>query len=183
MVDQGDLLQAACNEALSDPALRPVYSKDGTLLTTFCNMGVRTISAKMGCHELDDLELTADDMIKIFLENKSGKWWVLTAPDGGREATLYALNGGVAIGFMSSARMQETHAHVAVVYPESMTKSGSLGRDVPILTNIGRGDPDAPLVNATGNKRTRPNVRCKASAAFPVSKGECDYALWTADKT
>lgn len=173
-MDNGEILKAACDEVLADPALRPVYDKAGKLLTTFCNVGVGRVAARCSCPELDSTTMTAEKMIEHVRANVSGRWTIVD----GRAAALHALSGGFALAFMDMAKLGEPHAHVAAVAPQGMQPSGSLAKDVPIVANVGKGDPAAPLINAGDGKKTKPNWYCKSSAAFPTARGEAEYAIW-----
>lgn len=149
-------LKEACDAVLADPSLAPTKDMFGHV-TTHCNQGVRLICHNMGCKEFDDLRLNAENMGTIMSENRSGVWKKGT----GAEATAHAKLGKIAIAFMSAKRLNEGHAHIDVVYPDDMQWSGSLGRNVPMVANIG-----------IQNKEER------ESQAYPVEVGEADYYLW-----
>ena len=146
-------LRSACDAALANPAFAP--SKDGK--TTHCNAAARCISLAMGCQEFDNLSLMAEDMGLIMARNESGCWAKAT----GEEATAHALIDGLAFAFMFAEQLKEVHAHIAAVYPETMQMSGSLGREVPVVANIGK---------TVGVIRS--------SQAFPVAAGEASYYIW-----
>jgi hypothetical protein len=152
MVDngEGELLKDVCDDVIADTDLEP---RDGK---TFCNIGARRVAQAMGCHDFDDEDLCADDMISI-MENGS-QWSRAT----GSEATIHALGGGLAFAAMPSARLGEAHGHLAALYPVGMGWSGSLAKDVPYVANVGR-----------------QNGEEKVSEAFPVKKGEPNYFIWT----
>lgn len=178
MSDPGQVLKDACDAILADPDLRPDYDKSGKLLRTFCNCGLRRVAQAVGCQELDDPNATADIMLGIVKENKSGRWKRGT----GSEATIHALSGGLAIAGMSSSDLGEAHGHVCVVYPVGMQRSNSLGKDVPMVANVGPGDQASPLVDVKGRPgiKTRNNWLCSVSWAFPCKRleKEPDYFLW-----
>ena len=148
--DKAGVLQAACEDVLNDPSLQPGGG------VTFCNMAVMAVAKAMGCDELDGL--MADEQYQIMDTNASGRWQKVL----GQEATLHAMDGGLAVAGLPSHRLGEAHGHVAVVFPQSMEASGSLGHEVPVLANVGR------TVGVM-----------KSSAAFPVVDGEADYFVWS----
>ena len=175
--DPGDDLRERCNALVSDPSLQPEYSKDGKLMRTFCNFGALRMAQAAGCSEFDGKDVTADVMYSIMALNKTGRWKRVE----NRIAVLHALDGGLAFAAATGSSMKAGHGHIAVIRPEGMQRSGTLGHDVPIVANIGQGDPDAPLVDTgkdTGIK-TRRNWSCKVSQAFPCKKhGEPSYFIW-----
>lgn len=150
MSDTGAVLKAAADAALATQAFQPGAG------VTHCNAATAFIARAMGCLELDGL--MADGQCALMAANASGRWRRGT----GAEATIHALGGGLAVAAMSSERLAEAHGHVAAVYPLGMQASGSLKHDVPVLANVGR------TVGVM-----------KSSSAFPVTKGEADYFLWT----
>ena len=153
MSDEGAILKAACDKALANPAYQP--NADGHH-ETHCNQAVMEIATELGCVDL--LHFCADEQYQIMSGNASGRWTKVQ----GQRAALHALDGGLAIAAMPSQRIGDAHGHVAVVYPQGMEASGSLGHDVPMLANVGK------------------NVGVmKSSAAFPVAAGEADYFIWS----
>jgi hypothetical protein len=150
MSDQGEVLKEACDDALGNLDLQPCCG------TTYCNVAVMGIAAQMGCQELNGL--IADEIYQVMATNPSGRWTKVE----GAEATLHALGGGLAIAGLPSHRLMEAHGHVAVVYPQGMEASGSLGHDVPMLANVGK------TVGVM-----------KSTAAFPVADGEAEYYIWS----
>ncbi len=178
MNDAGDILKESCDRALSNQDLRPQYDKNGKLLTTHCNQGVRAIAQAMGCHELDDGEFTADLMLEVMRTNVSGRWIRV----GGAEATIRALSGSLVVAGQTSKELGEEHGHVTVVYPVGMQASKVAGKDVPMVCNIGPGDPASPLIPIAGSStRTRSNWICTVCWAFPVKRiGEPPYYVWSA---
>lgn len=148
-------LKAACDAVVRDPALFPVKDAAGNIVETHCNFGAVRVANAMGCHELD--HLMADDQHATMLVNKSGLW----KKADGAAAAAHAMAGGLAFASASGAMLGEAHGHIAAVCPEPMQFSGSLGKDVPILANVGKTDAEE-----------------KESLAFPVAKGEPDYFVW-----
>lgn len=148
-------LKTACDKVLADPALVAKKDSDGKILTTFCNMGAKRIANAMGCDELDGL--VADEQYKVMIANKSGTW----AKVDGAAATEFAMEGGLAFAILPGKRLDAAHGHIAVIYPSPMQWSGSLGKEVPMVANVGV-----------------KNIVEKESMAFPPSKGEADYFCW-----
>ncbi len=152
--DMGEVLKAACDAVIADEDLAP-KRVDGVLVT-HCNEGAEKVAEKMGCTELSGY--MADEQYQIMATNESGRWMKVT----GSEATIHALGGGLAFAAMPSQRLGEAHGHIAAIYPAGMQYSGSLGKDVPMVANVGVQDREE-----------------KASEAFPVAKGEPDYFIWS----
>lgn len=173
--DLGDLLQKTCIALVSDPKLQPEYDIEGNLLTTHCNQAAVRVAKIMGCDEFDAPNLLADDLYNIMTLNASKCWRIA----GGQEATLHALGGGLAYAASTSLMLNEAHGHIAVICPLGMQKSGSLDKDVPIVANVGKGDPGGQLGPSVGGVRKKKNWICKVSQAFPPSKGEPSYFAWT----
>lgn len=153
MIDP-EKLKSFLDALVKDTSLKQLA--DGT---TFCNVGVSRVC---GLFEYGGLSLLikgkpqpmmARQMITAICEKNSG--WLVCE---GKQAADYALRGGFAISFMSMA--PEPHDHVAVVYPAAMQASGSLGKFVPMVANIGK-----------------KNEIMKSSGAYPVAKGEAKYAI------
>lgn len=166
--DPGAVLKTACDAVVAAPELRPEYSSAGDLLETFCNIGARRVAQAMGCHDFDDVNLNADAMHAIM----TAGWLRVT----GAEATLHALDGGLAFASVTGAMIGETHGHIAAIRPESRQPSNTLKCDVPVVANVGRGDPQAPLVaGPRAGIKTKRNWNCRVSQAFPVAKGEPNY--------
>lgn len=170
----GEVLRAACDDAVAAPELRPEYAATGgtSPIRTFCNLGARRIAQAMGCKDFDAQDLNADAMHDIMARS----WGKVAA----QAAVMHALDGGLAFASMTGSQLGSAHGHLAALRPEAMQASGSLGRDVPMLANIGVGDPDAPLI-ASGRAgiKTKRNWNCKASQAFPMkAKGDPDFFIW-----
>lgn len=142
-------LKEACDDVIADWSLQP------TAGVTHCNEGARRVAKALGCNEFDYVNLLADDMIEIM--ELGGRWKKVD----GEAATAYALRGGLAFAAMSSIRLNEAHGHIAAIYPAPMQYSGSLGKDVPMVANVGKQDAEE-----------------KVSKAFPVALGEPDYYCW-----
>lgn len=149
-------LKAAQAAILADQSLQPVKDAAGRIVETHCNFGAERVAQAMGCRELDGLK--ANGQCAVMLENASGLW----AKAEGAAACAHAMAGGLAFAAMTAAQLGEEHGHIASISPEPMQWSGSLGRSVPMIVNIGRQDADE-----------------RASMAFPVAKGEPDYFTWS----
>lgn len=116
--------------------LRPAVDADGHVLKTFCNIGLDRILGLCGVprmvNKLNGQPLCANDMIE-FMRGSSTIWTKVT----GDVACARASQGVLVV----AAQADDTfngHGHVAAVYPCAMEKSGSWGKDVPLLNNIGR---------------------------------------------
>jgi hypothetical protein len=175
--DRGELLKAACDAVVADPALQPEYSaKTGLLIATHCDDGAAHVARAMGCEEFADPDLTADLMHALMTANASGRWRRVS----GQEAVFHALDGGLAFAAATGAMLGEKHGHICAIRPEARQFSSSLNRDVPMVANVGKGDPSAPLVDGPAKGlRTKRNWNCRVSGAFPVAKGEPEYFIWT----
>lgn len=163
MSDNGELLKDVCDQVIHDPVLAPeINPNGGGVLTTHCNQGALLVAQALGCREFDtDGEpLMADEMIDLMVANASGKWSTGSSSD----AAIHALGGGLAFAAKTSYELAETHGHICAVYPASQQWSGSWKKDTAMVANVGR---------CNGEE--------KASAAFPVAKGEPTFYLWTND--
>lgn len=161
MSDNGELLKDACDQVINDPALRAeIDPRTEEVIRTHCNEGALLVAQAMGCDEFntDGDPLMADQMIELMQTNASGRWKVGT----GSEAAIHALGGGLAFAAKTSHELSEAHGHIAAVYPVGMQYSGSLKHDVPLCANVGK-----------------QNAEEKVSQAFPPSKGEPSYYLWS----
>lgn len=161
MSDNGELLKDACDLVIHDPKLEPEFDpKTGKILVTHCNEGLLLVAQAMDCHEFDTEgePLMADEMIALMERNESGCW----STGSSSEAAIHALSGGLAVAAKTSEELDEAHGHVAVVYPAAQQRSGSWNKDVPMCANVGKRNGEE-----------------KVSEAFPVSKGEPVYYLWT----
>ena len=160
----GEVLKAACDAALANPAFQP---SEGV---THCNQSAAFIAQALGCNELGGILADADYL--VMGRNASGKWKNVTRFD----AAIQALSNGLAFAILPSYRIMDgrdaetgkpiwaKHGHIAVVYPLGMQWSGSLQHDVPMLANVGK------TVGVM-----------KASAAFPVASGDAYYFTWSGD--
>lgn len=146
-----------------DPALQPTYSPDGQLQRTQCNVGARRSAEYLGCLELDNLDLNADQMHDIMLTNKSQKWKQVSA----EEAAAQALSNKLAFASLTSTQLGEQHGHITTIYPAPMQRSESWNDQVPMCCNIGPGD-----------KVTHKNFIGRISQAFFVSGPRPDYFIY-----
>lgn len=150
-----ELLKDVCDSVISDNSLAPVI-QDGKILETHCNEGAQRIANALGCRELDDMN--ADAQHRVMEENLSGLWEKVD----GADATLHALDGKLAFASATHEMLGEPiHGHIAAIYPAARMWSGSLGKDVPMVANIGKSDREE-----------------RVSEAFPVDRGEPDYFVW-----
>lgn len=158
-----EILKAACDAALANPAFQP---SEGV---THCNEAAAFIAQALGCNELGGILADADYL--VMGRNVSGKWKNVTRFD----AAIQALSNGLAFAILPSYRIMDgidendkpiyaKHGHIAAVYPLGMQWSGSLQHDVPIVCNIGK---------TVGIMKT--------SGAFPVMSGDPYFFTWSAD--
>jgi hypothetical protein len=150
-------LKSAQAAILADQSLQPVKDAAGNIIETHCNFGAERVAREMGCLELDGM--VADDQYATMARNASKLW----AKVSGQTAAAHAMAGGLAFAAMTAAQLGDAHGHIASISPEPMQWSGSLGKDVPMVVNIGRVDTDE-----------------KESMAFPVAKGEPSYFTYDA---
>lgn len=156
MIDKGEALKDACDMVIADPELE-TKRVDGVLVT-HCNQGAEMVAEAMGCTDLSGYD--ADEQYQILSADTSGRWKKVE----GSEATIHALDGGLGFAAMPSHRLGEKHGHIAAIYPAGMQASGSLGKDVPMVANVGKQDREE-----------------KVSEAFPVKMGEPDYFIWNSE--
>lgn len=151
-----DELKAACDSVIRNPALRPLPG------VTHCNAGALETAHAAGCAEFDrpagEEPMLADEMYALMATNESHRWEQVD----GEAATDHALEGGLAYAALPSTRLHEVHGHIATIYPAPMQMSGSLGKLVPVVANVGVTDAEE-----------------KESLAFPVADGEADYFIWS----
>lgn len=112
------MLRQLCEAVLDDDRYQP---KNGV---THCNQAVAQIAYGMGHGGLTGL--LANSIITLM-----GIHW--REVDGAEAARLAAQDVLVVAG-----QKEQPHGHVAVVFPDPMQKSGSWGKDVPMLANVGK---------------------------------------------
>lgn len=161
--DNGELLKDACDQVIHDPDLAPeINHVTNKVVKTHCNEAALLVAQAMGCHEFDTPmgadPMIADALVALIVQNASGRWRLTDGP----AATLHALGGGLCFAAMTSVQLDEQHGHICAVYPVGMQWSGSLGKDVPMVANVGTCEAEE-----------------KASKAFPVSKGEPGYYAYS----
>lgn len=131
------------------PDLRPELDDDGHVVRTFCNIGLDRILGLYGAprmvNKLNGEPLCANDMVAYM--RGSNRWEKV---DGG--AAVARASQGVLV---VAAQAAEGHGHVVAVYPAPAQHSGSWGKDVPMLNNIGRPFKDGSV-----------NMVAKASLCF-----------------
>lgn len=116
---------------------------------TFCNRAVRYVSVKMGC-----MDFSPEDSANSMVDVMADKWRKATA----EEAIFHARNGGLAV----AGKKYSSHGHVAVIFPDFGSYSGSWKKVVPMVANVGQS----------------PNAVKKTSEVFPVKEGEPEYFIW-----
>ncbi len=142
--EKREKLIALCRDVMTSPDLRP---RDGK---TYCNYAVMRVAEGLGLEpwRKDDM---ANDMIDVM--ESSGMF----AKETAERASKHAMKGGFAV----AAHKYAQHGHVAVVYPTACQHSGSLGKDVAMVANVGK-----------------ENGLMLSSQAFPVAQGEATYYLY-----
>jgi len=110
----------------------PEFVRNGE--ETYCNLAVRKILGGIGLdlfyHEAKKRAMLANEMID-YMEGQRAKFAKL---DDGTDAFLEAKQGIVVI----ACERGSSHGHVAVVCPDPMALSGSWGKMVPMLANVGK---------------------------------------------
>ena len=131
--------------------LKPVVDAEGHVLKTFCNIGLDRILGLYGtprmANKLNGQPLCANDMVD-YMRNSATAWTEVT----GEVACARASQGILVVAAQGN---DSGHGHVAAVYPAPAEHSGSWGKDVPMLNNIGR-----------PNKKGEANQVWKASLCF-----------------
>lgn len=116
------LIQKILESLIKSPDLQPI---------TFCNIGVDRACSMMGYHGFHGANgkaILANHMI-----DKMRAEWVRISPE---KAVELAKGNEIAIAAWKND--QNGHGHVAVVAPMDMDKSGSWGKPVPFVGNIGK---------------------------------------------
>lgn len=158
MSDQGQVLLDLCNGVIRNPALAPELDPiTEKVLVTHCNQGAFFVATGMGCNEFT-ADMNADQMILQMRGNLTGRWKKVN----GSEATIHALGGGLGFACMTSDELDEDHGHIATIFPIGQGYSGSLKKDVPFCANVGVSQAEE-----------------KVTQAFPVSKGEPEYWIFS----
>lgn len=119
-------LKAILDAVRAQPDLAP---RDGK---TFCNIALDRILGLYGATRLTDAAghvLCANDMVDRM--RASLRLWT---PVSGEVATARASVGTLVVAAQGNPC---GHGHVAPVYPAGMEKSGSWGKFVPVLSNVG----------------------------------------------
>lgn len=149
-----EMLRSVCYEVVHDPGLQPLI-ENGEVVETHCNAAAERVAQRMGCEELDNL--MAEQQHEVMRANVTKRW----AKVDGMTASAHANAGGLAFASATAEMLCARHGHIAALTPEPMEYSGSLGKDVPMVANVGKQDADE-----------------KESQAFPVAYGEPDYFIW-----
>lgn len=151
-------LDSLCTDLVTDPLLASRDVTGDGKAETFCNRAVQRAACAFGCRDFgaEGDPVLANEMV-LRLQGGLPGW----RQDTAERAAGHAMRGGLAI----AAKAYAVHGHVAVVAPEPCQESGSWGKFVPMVANVGK----------------PPNGIKKTSAAFPVADGEPDYFLYTPD--
>mgnify|MGYP007031184691 CR=1 FL=1 len=126
------------------------FDGDGKVDETYCNFAVQKAARYYGYKLFDNKNANS---ITEYLELGLATWH----KDNGLRAAYHAMIGGLAI----AAKKYPKHGHVAVIAPRPCEFSGSWGKEVPIVANVGK-----------------KNGFMKVSEAFPVKDGEPGYYLY-----
>lgn len=127
------MLRQLCEAVLEDPRYQPKYG------ITHCNEAVAEIAYGLGYGGLSGL--MANSIVTLM----DIHWQKV---DGKRAAELASQDVLVVAGHKDTP-----HGHVAVVYPAPMQRSGSWGKDVPLLCNVGKRNA---IMRASQAFRTEP---------------------------
>lgn len=107
----------------------PEFNADGSIKATFCNQFIQYICNGYGYGDFNGM--TANEMVDFMADFKNG--WI--SPTDDQVAQSHANNGVIVIsGFKNPAG----HGHVCLVLPGTIEKSGSFGRAVPKVANVGK---------------------------------------------
>ena len=126
-----NLAYVAYNRGLPDDPIHdfvPIQNSDGTW-TTHCNQAMQYILAGMGYDEMDGMD--ADEMVTFMSDPKNG--WI--EPAGDVVAQAHANDGVIVLSGWSNVA---GHGHVNLILPGILEQSGTLGRKVPKVCNIGK---------------------------------------------
>lgn len=145
-------LQGLCLELVSDPALRMQDVTGDGIPDTQCSAAVRRACERYGFFGFAGLRA---NMIVSRLKSGTARGW---RPAPAARAIEHALRGGLGI----AGKEYQPSGHVAVIAPEPGRLSGSWGKIVPVVANVGK----------------PPNRIMVASEAFPVSQGEPGYWIF-----
>lgn len=139
-------LRQACDFAVSNPDwMMHDITADG-VPETFCNRGLAYIAGEMGETMLKS-DQYANTQIRLISDN-----WLEEVEE--ERVTAHALAGGLAVACLPS----HPHGHVAVVYPSEMEWSGTWGRKVPVIANVGKRNGVMKLSGAF-RKESAPHIR------------------------
>lgn len=135
------------------PDLMPVVDKDGHVVRTFCNVALDRILGLCGVprmvNKLNGQPLCANDMVE-YMQNSTTVWSEVNG-----DVACARASQGILVVAAQHSDTANGHGHVAAVYPAPQEHSGSWGKDVPMLNNIGR-----------PNKKGEANQVWKASLCF-----------------
>lgn len=118
----------------SQADLAPLKDADGHVVRTYCNVALDRILGLCGVprmvNKLNGSPLCANDMAE-FMANSPTIWKEVTG-----DAACARASQGILV--VAAQRNDDGHGHVACVYPSPEEYSGSWGKGVPVLNNIGR---------------------------------------------
>ena len=143
-------IRAACEAGVANPEWVQRINGDGTV-DTFCNRFFLSVAHAAGCFELDGK--LANEQIHQMAASANFRC------DTMERAHRHAMRGGLAIAGLTA----EGHGHVCPVADEPMQDSGSWGKPVVMVWNVGRA----------------PNGLKRVSQAF---KTEPLFFLWRPDE-
>ncbi len=114
-------------KVIADPGLQPVRNAKGDIVQTFCNFGVIDI---LNAGNDNTLNGKTANQIFDYLSN-SDNASILSY----EEAVKYA---GEGVTVILASKEENGSGHVAVVAPGEMVSSGSWGKKVPQVFNVGK---------------------------------------------
>lgn len=107
---------------------QPIFNKDGSLQTTFCNSAMNYICICFGYQNFRGM--IANEMFDYMNAPKNG--WI---PVSDVVAQSHA-NEGVIV--LASMKKESGHGHVCLILPGILENSASFSRSVPKCLNIGK---------------------------------------------
>lgn len=139
--------------------LRPQVDEEGHVLRTFCNIGLDRILGLCGIPRLINKvsmqPLCANDICD-YMRNSFTRWTKVTG-----EVACARASQGILVVACRHSDTANGHGHIAAVYPAPMQNSGSWGKDVPMLNNIGRPfKPKPPFTEEDLKNRVLKSSQC-----------------------
>jgi len=142
-----DTLRDILLDLVNDPDMKPSDMDGRPGKETKCNLAVNRICQAFGIFCFQGK--LANDIVGMLKDELEG-WSEVKAS----QAAAHAMTGGLAI----AARKGLGHGHVAVIWPAALVMSGTFGKKVPWVANVGK---DCGIM--------------KMSMAFSAKKGEPSY--------